>query len=89
MMTLVTALFCEITSACIGFFVRAGDRSAPMLRNFGDYLLLAAAIIGVFLIMMTPIVVRRKRSNPPLGIVIAAFVIGGLPWLTMAMRAME
>jgi hypothetical protein len=84
MSTFVTALMCEV--AAFGILIAVGFESKALLAMLARYLLLAAALIGLFLIVLTPLVVRRARSNPPMAVVIAAYVVGALPWLAMIQR---
>ena len=85
-MTLITVVICEVTSLGIRLFI--GFESISPLTLLSNYLLLAAALMGLLLIILTPIVVRMGRSNPPFGVVIAAYVAGAAPWLVIAWRSM-
>jgi hypothetical protein len=86
MTTFMTAVITEVSAFAIRAYVRWGDPSARLLGMLSSYLLLAGALIGIFLIVLTPIVVRRGRSNPPLAIVIAAYIVGAIPLLAMVMQ---
>lgn len=81
-----TTLMCEIGAILALLYVEYLDARASMMSLFANYLLLAAAIIGVMLLVTTPIVVKRKRSNPPLALVLFAYAIGAAPWLIMVLR---
>jgi hypothetical protein len=56
---------------------------------FSGLLLFAAAVIGTALLILTPIIVYRKRSDPPAGLVFFAYVVGVLPWLGMLLQAVS
>jgi len=84
-----TTLMCEIGAILALLYVAYLDPRANMMSFFANYLLLAAAIIGVPLLVTTPIVVKRKRSHPPLAMVLFAYTIGAAPWLVMLTRLTE
>jgi hypothetical protein len=84
--TLVTVVVCEATALIIRLFI--GFQSTSRLTLLSNYLLLTAALMGPVLIVLTPVVVRRGRSHPPLGVVIAAYLVGAAPWLVIALRSM-
>lgn len=86
---LSTALMCEVGSAAARLYVSYVDRQANLLGYFADYLLLAAAVIGVLVLLITPVVVKRKKSNPPLPLVLFAYFVGAVPWLVMLSRLTE
>jgi len=86
---LSTTLMCEVGAAAARLYVAYVEPRANLMGHFADYLLLAAAIIGVLLLVTTPIVVKRKRSHPPLALVIFAYVIGAAPWMIMLLRITE
>lgn len=86
---LSTTLMCEIGAAAARLYVGYVDPRAGMMRMFSAYLLLAAAFIGIVLLVTTPIVVKRKRSHPPLALVVFAYVVGALPWLAMLSQLTE
>jgi hypothetical protein len=89
MLTLVTTLVCLFAAVLARAYVRFVQPESPTMSLFSGLALFAAAVIGLVLLVMTPIVVYRKRSHPPRGIVIAAYVIGILPWLGMIWQAVN
>ncbi|MGC3969818.1 MAG: hypothetical protein QM775_21555 [Pirellulales bacterium] len=86
---IATVLLCEVGAAASRLYVRFVDSQAKLLFMFSAYLVLTAAIIGFFLILLTPVIVKRKRSNPPGSIVATAYIVGALPWLAMLLQAWE
>jgi len=86
MTTLITAVITEASAFGIRAFVHFSAPQAQLLKMLSTYFLLTSALIGLFLIVLTPIVVRRGRSNPPLGVVIAAYAVGALPLLAMLVQ---
>jgi hypothetical protein len=87
--TLATAVIAEAASFGIRAYVHFSNPQAKLLNMLSAYLLLTAALVGAFLIVLTPIVVRRKVSNPPFGVVLAAYIVGAIPWLTMILQGMS
>lgn len=88
MTTMATALLCEVGAAAARLYVRFVDPHAKLLQMFSAYLLLTGAVIGFFLIVLTPVVLKRKRSNPPGAIVAAAYIVGAAPWVAMLLQGM-
>jgi hypothetical protein len=86
MTTFMTGIITEVSAFAIRAYVRFGDPSAKLLGMLSSYLLLTAALVGIFLIILTPIVVRRGRSNPPMAVVVAAYVVGAIPLLAMVLQ---
>jgi hypothetical protein len=41
------------------------------------------------LVVLTPIIVRRKKSNPPRGLVYFAYVVAVTPWISMLLQGWE
>jgi hypothetical protein len=89
MLTLVTTLICLLCAVLSRAYVRLLRPESPTMVLFSGLALFAAAVIGLVLLGLTPVIVYRKRSHPPLGIVVAAYVVGVLPWLGMLWQAVE
>jgi hypothetical protein len=89
MLTLVTTMMCELCAVASRAYVRFVRPEATTISLLSGVSLFAAAVIGTVLLVMTPIILYRKRSNPPRGIVVAAYVLGVLPWLGMIWQAVE
>lgn len=85
--TLITTFFCELGAVAARLYVQYVDSEAKLIGMFAGLLLFAAAILGVFLLVFTPIVLYRRRSNPPRGIVVFAVVVGVAPWIGMVLQA--
>lgn len=86
MTTLTTGIMCEIGAAATRMYVRWGDPAAKLLNQFSAYLLLAAALIGVVLLVLTALVVRMQRSRPPAAVIVTAIVVGLAPWAAMILQ---
>lgn len=89
MVTLITTFVCLSAVLALRAYVRFGHPGADAVRVFSGLLLFAAAVIGVVLLVLTPVVVRRKRSHPPKGIVCFALLCGAAPWLVMLWQGWE
>jgi hypothetical protein len=87
--TLITAVACELGAIGARAFVRFVLPEATLLGMLSGLMLFAAAVIGTVLLVLTPIIVYRKRSNPPMGVVFFAYVVGVVPWLGMLLQARE
>lgn len=85
--TLITTFVCELGAVAARLYVQYVDAEAKLIGMFSGLLLFAAAVVGVFLLVLTPIVVYRKRSHPPRGIVVFAVVVGVAPWIGMILQA--
>jgi hypothetical protein len=89
MTTFITALVCEIGAGALRLYLRFVDAGSGPIRMFSGLLLFAAAVIGIALLILTPVVVSRRRSHPPRGLVVFAYVVGALPWFAMFLQGQE
>lgn len=87
--TMITTVICELGAAGTRAFVRFVNPEAQLLGMFSGLLLFAAAVVGTVLLVLTPIIVYRKRSYVPTGVVFFAYVVGAVPWLGMLLQAQE
>ena len=82
MMVMMT-LACEIGAAAAIWY----DRSHPeaqKTRALAAVLLLATLVVGVLLLVITPVVVQMRSQKPPRGFVAFAVVVGAAPLVGMA-----
>lgn len=86
MTTLVTATACELGAAAARSYVRWSDPGAKLMQMFSAYLLLASALIGIVLLLLTAVVVHAGRSKPPLAVIVTALVVGLAPWIAMVLQ---
>jgi uncharacterized membrane-anchored protein len=89
MMTMITTLICLIAAAAARAFVRYVNAEAVLVGALSGLLLFSAAVIGLILLVMTPIVVKRKNSDPPTGLVFFAYLVGIAPLAGMLLQAWE
>jgi len=87
MMTLTTAILCELSAVGTRMYVHWIDPEARLLSLLSAMLLFAAAVVGIVLLVLTPIIVYRKQSHPPRGVVVLAYVAGIVPWIGMFLQA--
>lgn len=85
MMTVVTALICELGSVASTWFVRLRPESGR-IAILGGVLTFAALVIGLISLGLLIAVVRRRQVPPPLGIIVFATVVGAAPLLAMLLR---
>lgn len=89
MLTLITTIFCLFVAISARAFVRYIQPQAAMIGVLSGLMLFAAAIISLILLVLTPIIVRRKISNPPQGLVVFAYAVGAAPWISMLLQGWE
>ncbi|HUY89792.1 MAG TPA: hypothetical protein VMV10_13745 [Pirellulales bacterium] len=78
MLMVFTALVCEIAfMATRGF---AGADSEGSLAVLTVVLLLASVVIGLGVLLLTPVVIKIRRDPPPRAIIIFSVVVGIAPW---------
>ena len=84
MMVLMTFV-CELgAAAALGYCHFHPDAQAA--RLLAGMLLMGAFVVGVLLLVLTPVVVRIRRVKPPRGIVVFAVAVGAAPWVGIAVR---
>lgn len=89
MMTMITTLFCLVAATLARGYVRYYQPGAVMIGTLSGLLLFSGAIIGFLLLALTPVIVKRKKSNPPPGLVFFAYLLGVAPLLGMLLQAWE
>ena len=86
MLTVVTTLACEIGFVVARSMADGGDGSTMMLSQL---LLFAAFVIGILALLMTPVVVRSRRSPPPSGVTVFALVVAVAPLVMVAVEMLK
>lgn len=76
MLMVVTTLVCEVAFAAIRI---VGPRPESRLAILANLFLFAAMVIGLLLLLITPVVLRGRRVPPPQGITVFAVVVGLAP----------
>ena len=87
--TLFTGLITLVSAVSIRAYVSFGDPTAKLLGRLSSYFLLTSALIGLFLLILTPIIVHRGRSNPPFALVLTAYAVGAAPWIAMVLQGTQ
>lgn len=78
MLMVMTALVCELGFlAARGF---AGAESGGSMAVLMLLLLLASTIIGLGVLLLTPVVIKIRRDPPPRAIIVFSVVVGMAPW---------
>ena len=85
MMTVVTALICELGTVASTWYVRLRPES-ERIAILAGVLMFAALVIGLMSLGLLVSVVRRRQVPPPLGIIVFATVVGAAPLLAMLLR---
>lgn len=78
MLMVVTALVCEL--GCLASRGFVGANSEHPLAILNVILLLASVIIGVGILLLTPVVIKARRDPPPRAIVVFSLLVGAAPW---------
>lgn len=85
MLMVVTTLICEL-----GFlFARQIADGQTSLEVLSRLLLLAAFIIGLIALFVTPVVLRSRRSPPPSGVTVFAVVVAAAPLVIVTIEMLD
>ena len=87
MMATLTVLMCEVGSIIVRLIVHRGT-SAATLELFGGILTFAAIVIGLVVVILTPLVIRLRQTPPPPGIVVFAVAVALSPLMDLVARAL-
>lgn len=87
MLAVLTTLACEVGAFALRGLISA-EGEPFLLAYLAGILGVAAIVIGAISLLMTLLVVRRGVVIPPRVIVIAAVVIGLVPWIEILWRAL-
>ncbi len=85
MLSVVTALVCEVASA-------AANLLAPpksLMALLAEYLLFAALVIGGVALLLTPLVFKLRRQPPPRGVTVFSLVVGATPFVVVMLRLLR
>lgn len=85
MMTVVTALVCELGIAATTWYVRLRPE-AERIAILAGLLMFAALVIGLMSLGLLVLVLRRRRVPPPRGIIVFAAVVGAAPLVALLLR---
>ena len=87
MLTVMTALICELGFAVTHWFATANpDGPLDVLSRM---LLFAAAVIGLISLLAAPVAIRTRREQPPHGITVFALLVGAAPLAIMLAQMMR
>lgn len=89
MLTMITTLFCLIAATAARAYMRYAQPEATMIGMLSGYMLFSAGVMGLILLVLTPIIVKRKKSDPPQGLVFFAYLVGLAPLAGMLLQAWE
>lgn len=87
MLTVTTALLCEVAALAVRIVAIAVGQAAARLVTLSAYLIFAAAVIGTLNLLLIPLVLKARGDSPPRGVLVAAVVVGVLPYLVMLLQA--
>lgn len=85
MLMVVTTLACEI-----GFVLARGlAADGDSLMALSAVLLFAAVVIGLLALLLTPIVLRHRRTAPPKGILVFATIVSAMPLVVLLLEGLS
>jgi hypothetical protein len=83
--TVVMALLCDLGAAAAHFY-SAGYAESPGTLMFRELLLFAGAVIGIFSLVLLPIMLRVRRVPPPAGVIVFAVCVAAAPLVALVLR---
>jgi len=95
MLSMMATIFCLVVYAIVRAVIAfgsgvAGDGGAvgaDAVMFYADLLLFTAMTVGIFSLLLVPIVFRLRRQKPPRGVTRVAITVGVLPVLLVIVRA--
>jgi hypothetical protein len=89
MLSVMTALLCEIGFALSRAYLRLVDPMAARMEVLGGMLLFAAAVVGLISLAACVVVVRLRKVPPPFGLIVCGIVIGAVPLVAMTIGSLR
>ncbi len=87
MLMVFTAMVCEV-GFLIAQWLAGADAESPWVVLMA-VLLFASTLIGLFILVLTPVVIRSRRTPPPRGITVFSVVVGALPLAIIVWQLMN
>ncbi|HXT59030.1 MAG TPA: hypothetical protein VN699_10350 [Pirellulales bacterium] len=87
MLVVFTALVCEV-----GFFATrwfAGGDAGGTWAMLMALLLFASTVIGFVALLLTPVVIKARRTPPPNPVVVFSVLVGAAPWVIIVIQMMN
>jgi len=78
MLMVFTTLVCEIGFVATRAF--AGADAEGMLAVLMGMLSFASVVIGLGVLLLTPVVIKARRDPPPRGVILFSVAVGVAPW---------
>jgi hypothetical protein len=89
MLMVVTTLVCEVGSGIAHWYVAKINPRAQMIDVLSGLLLFAAFVIGFLLLLLSPVIIKGRRTPPPRGVIVFAVVVGIAPLLVVLFQAIR
>jgi hypothetical protein len=86
MLSVITALVCELAFAGVRGYLLAVDGESPRMEMLAAVLVFAAVVVGLISLALAFAVVKAGRTPPPRGILTFSIVVGVLPLAAMVLR---
>ena len=83
MLTFLATVVGMLCSLAAYLLVRGLAQAPDAIRVLPGLLLVISGIGGIFAIVLTPFVLRLRKTKPPLAITQAVLFASALPWLVM------
>lgn len=89
MMMVFTALACELIALLSWLYLVQVDRQAAAIQLMCNLFIFAAAVIGLFSLLVCPVVLRSRRVPPPRSIVVFSLVVGFAPLIALMLLSIR
>jgi hypothetical protein len=84
--SVTTVLLCDV-AVVFGYLLSLGWPDERGLVVFRELMLFAATVAGAISLLLLPVVFRRRRLAPPLGLIVFGVCAAVAPMLALALRA--
>ncbi len=86
--SLTALLLCEFVAVAVHFYVRANPE-AEMMQLLRGMLLFGACVVGLLVLVLTPVMYRLRRLAPPPGLVGFGAFAAAAPLLAVLLRIIQ
>ena len=84
-LTVMTSLLCDLGTAAARFYVWA-QPDAVRIGMLSGVLFLAAVVVGIFSLMLLPVVLKVRREPPPRAFIVLAVIVAIAPLVAIVMQ---
>ncbi len=80
MLSVVTTLACEIMLFSARLYLNQVEEPNVMLGAFVSLVMFSSLVLGTTSLMLAGLTYWLRKDKPPLGVLVFALLVGGLPW---------